>query len=116
MGDFSMRSVVTIGLALASVLAGILTASPPATAAATANPRSGFIKSCETQMYMSAAACTCLADKADKQLDATAIAYLSLPALDVAHSTAMSKAMSAAEMGRIDRFMKTAPDQCQAAQ
>jgi hypothetical protein len=66
-------------------------------------------------MYMSQAACSCLADRAEAQLDATAIAYLSLQALDVTHSAAMAKAMTGAERNKIDAFMKTVPDQCQAA-
>ncbi len=109
MGEFFMRGILTIGL----TLAGVMAASLPAAAAPVATPRAGFIKSCETQMYLSAAACTCLADKAEKQLDAKAIAYLSLPALDVEHSTAMAKSMSGSEMNKIDAFMRTAPDACQ---
>jgi hypothetical protein len=94
----------------------LLTAtSAPAFAAGAPDARAGFIQSCEKQMYMSAAACTCLAGKAERQLDARAIAYLSLPALDVAHSTAMARAMTGAEMHKIDNFMKTAPHQCEGA-
>jgi hypothetical protein len=90
-------------------------ASAPALAAGAPDARAGFIQSCEKQMYMPAPACACLADKADRQLDARAIAYLSLPALDVAHSTAMARSMTGAEMHKIDHFMKTAPHQCEGA-
>jgi hypothetical protein len=102
-----MRHLVTLGLLVAS-----LVTAPPALAAAAGNPMAAFVKSCETQMYMSASQCACMADRAAKELDAQAIAYLSLPALDVAHSTAMSKSMSAAERVKIDHFMATAPHQC----
>jgi hypothetical protein len=54
-------------------------AGAPAFAAAAPDARADFIHSCEKQMYMSAPACACLADKAGQQLDARAIAYLSLP-------------------------------------
>ena len=50
-----------------------------------------------------------MADIADKKLDDTAIAYLSLDANDVVHSAAMSKSMTSAEIASIDTFMKTAP-------
>lgn len=103
------------GLLLTGLLMAMLGTNLPADAASAPGSRAGFIKSCQTQMYMSAAACSCLADKAEAKLDATAIAYLSLPALDVTHSAAMAKSMSGAERNAIDAFMKTAPDQCQAA-
>ena len=95
-------------LLVAPLLAGPAFAAP-------ADPMAGFVKSCQTQMYMSAAACSCLAAKAGKQLDAEAIAYLSLPALDVNNSTRLAKSMSAAERARIDRFMRDAPHSCEAA-
>jgi len=97
---------------MALILAAALLATP-AWAAKAPDARAGFVKSCETQMYYSTAVCTCMADKAATELDATAIAYLSLPALDVAHSTAMAKAMSGSDRNKIDSFMKTAPHQCQ---
>jgi hypothetical protein len=106
-----MRKLMVVGLAMSAVLATV-SAGPAATPS---NARAGLIRSCQTQMYMSAAACSCLADKAEVQLDATAIAYLSLQALDVTHSAAMAKAMSGAERNKIDSFMRTVPDQCQAA-
>jgi len=97
---------------LAIVLAAALLAIP-AWAARAPDARAGFVKSCETQMYYSTAICTCMADKAAAELSPAAIAYLSLPALDVAHSTAMAKAMSGSDRNKIDSFMKTAPHQCQ---
>ena len=102
-------------LASSLLFAAAMFTTVPAHAAQAPDPRTGFIKSCQTQMYMSAAACGCMADKAAQQLDAQGIAYLSLPALDVVHSAAMAKSMSGSEMARIDKFMRTAPDQCQAA-
>jgi len=100
-------------LSIALTIAGFSAACVPAVDASAPDARTGFVKSCQTQMYMSASACSCLADKAEAQLDAKAIAYLSLPALDVEHSTAMAKSMSGSEMNKIDAFMRTAPDQCQ---
>ena len=106
-----MRKLMVTGL-MVSALLGTVSAG---VAAAPSSPRAGLIRSCVTQMYMSQAACSCLADKAGVQLDATAIAYLSLQALDVTHSAAMAKAMTGAERNKIDNFMRTVPDQCQAA-
>jgi hypothetical protein len=103
------------GLVLTGLLVAMVGVSLPASAATASNARAGFIKSCQTQMYMSAAACSCLADKAEQRLDATAIAYLSLPALDVTHSAAMAKSMTGAERNAIDAFMKKAPHECEAA-
>ena len=100
---------------LTGLLVAMVGACFPASAATAPNGRAGFIKSCQTQMYMSAAACSCLADKAEQRLDATAIAYLSLPAFDVTHSAAMAKSMSGAERNAIDAFMKKAPHECEAA-
>ncbi|HVW92886.1 MAG TPA: hypothetical protein VHB74_09780 [Devosia sp.] len=100
-------------LALACLLSlpvGTALAAPRA-----ADPMAGFIKSCQTQMYMSGAACACLAAKAGKELDPEAIAYLSLPALDVNNSTRLAKSMSGAEMAKIDRFMRDEPRACQGA-
>ncbi len=99
-----------LGLSLAASLV-----APAAFAAPAPDLRTSFIKSCQTQMYMSGAACGCLADKAAQQLDAKGMQYLSLQALDVANSTALAKSMSGAEIAKIDHFMRTAPDQCQAA-
>ena len=106
-----MRMLMVTGVVVLALL-GTVSAGVAATPS---NPRAGLIRSCVTQMYMSQAACSCLADKADVQLDATAITYLSLQALDVTHSAAMAKAMTGAERNKIDIFMRTVPDQCQAA-
>jgi hypothetical protein len=103
------------GFLLAGLIVSVPLATPMSMAATASSPRAGLIKSCVTQMYMSQAACSCLADKAEVKLDATAIAYLSLQALDVTHSAAMAKAMTGAERNKIDAFMKKVPDQCQAA-
>ena len=107
-----MRNLMVTSLIVSALLG---TVSAGTAASAPSNPRAGLIRSCVTQMYMSQAACSCLADKAEVQLDAKAIAYLSLQALDVTHSAAMAKAMTGAERNKIDAFMKTVPDQCQAA-
>ena len=104
--------MLTVTGVVVSALLGTVSAGVAATPS---NPRDGLIRSCVTQMYMSQAACSCLADKAALQLDATAITYLSLQALDVTHSAAMAKAMTGAERNKIDNFMRTVPDQCQAA-
>ncbi len=101
----AIKSMWSVALALALL-------TQPASAAP---PRDGFIKSCQAQMYMSQAACGCLADKAEKQLDADGIAYLSLAATDVTHTAAAAKAMSPAQMAKIDKFMKTEPHACEAA-
>ena len=106
-----MRKLVLTGL----VVSALLGTASAGVAATPSNARAGLIRSCVTQMYMSQAACSCLADKAEVQLDAPAIAYLSLQALDVTHSAAMAKSMSGAERNKIDTFMRTVPDQCQAA-
>jgi len=106
-----MRKLVVVGL----VVSALLGTASTGLGATPSDGRAGLIRSCQTQMYMSAAACSCLADKAAVQLDATAIAYISLPALDVDKSTAMAKSMTGAERNKIDNFMRTVPDQCQAA-
>ena len=103
-----MRTLVMLGFAGMALLA-----VAPAFAAGSPDARAGFIKSCQTQMLMSASACACMADKAAQRLDEKSIAYLSLPANDVAHSTAMAKSMSGAEIAKIDAFMKTAPHECE---
>lgn len=107
-GSTTKRVSTCIFISIAIVGLGI--AAPRA-----ADPMAGFVKSCQTQMYMSGAACACLAAKAGKELDADAIAYLSLPALDVNNSTRLAKSMSAAERAKIDRFMRDEPRACEGA-
>jgi hypothetical protein len=99
-------------LAAAVSLAILAATALPAMAATAPDSRTAFIKSCVTQMYYSQAVCTCMADKAATAIGLEGIAYLSLQALDVVHSAAMSKSMSASERNKIDSFMKTAPHQC----
>lgn len=86
----------------------------PAEAAPSA--REAIIRSCQQQMYMSAAACACLADKAMAELDPLEQTWLSLGATDVAHSSPISKQMTAAQAHRVDAFMRTVPDQCSGRQ
>lgn len=105
-----MRRIAAAGLLIVSIFA-----ASASHAAMSDDTREDFIKSCEAQMYMPAPACACMADIADKKLDDTAIAYLSLDANDVVHSAAMSKSMTSAEIASIDNFMKTAPGQCKDA-
>ncbi len=104
-----MRPLIAASLLIASVLV----ASP--SFAMTKDTREAFIQSCQAQMYMSAPACGCMADIAEKKLDDAAIAYLSLDANDVVHSAAMSKAMTAKEIASIDAFMQSAPHTCKDA-
>ena len=94
----------------------LLTAAAPATAAPAGNAMAGFVKSCQTQMYMSQVACSCMAAKAEAELDAKEVAYLSIPGNDGPAAAAATKSMSGAEIARIDKFMRSAPDQCQKAQ
>jgi hypothetical protein len=100
---------------LTATLAAWVLASSASFAAMTDQTRSKFVAQCQKQMYMSKAQCTCMADIASQKLDDTAIAYLSLDALDVTHSAAMSKSMTAGERNSIDHFMSTAPKQCKSA-
>jgi hypothetical protein len=108
---------MTKSLAVASMALAALLACPSSIAASAAAQPSltGFVHSCETQMYMSHAECSCLADKAVAELDDTGIAYLSLNALDYRRASEMSKAMSGSELRKIDKFMSTAPAQCRAS-
>jgi hypothetical protein len=99
--------VFVAGVALASVLA-----SSAAHAAMDKQTHDKFVARCEVSMYMTAPQCACMAEIADKKLDALAIAYLSLDPLDTRNSAAMSKKMTAKELSSIDNFMKTAPHTC----
>jgi hypothetical protein len=106
-----MRHLLTAGILVAALAIG----DTPAIAAKAPDARTGFIKSCVTQMYYSEAVCGCMADKAATAIGPEGIAYLSLQALDVTHSAAMSKQMSVSERNKIDNFMKNAPHQCEGA-
>ncbi len=79
---------------------------------ARADERKDVIKSCRQQMYLSEGACSCLADRALAQLDARQRQWLTVGAVDIVKSAALSKSMSSADMGKIDTFMKQTPDQC----
>lgn len=110
-----MRGFIVAGLLVASILASSSSIAAMTKDVRTKDVRTKFVGSCESQMYMSNAACGCMADIAEAKLDDTAIAYLSLAATDVVHSAALSKSMSSAEIASIDRFMSTAPKQCKDA-
>lgn len=97
-----------IGVGFSALLALPVQAAAP-------SQRDGFVKSCETQMLMSAGECACMADKAEAQLDERSISYLSLGATDVKNTAATAKAMTVAEMAAVDTFMQTAPRQCKGA-
>jgi hypothetical protein len=88
----------------------------PSLPAMAADPMTAFAKSCQTQMYMSAAACACMVSKARAELDPKEIAYLSVPGSDGPAAAAATKAMSGKEIARVDSFMRIATDQCQKAQ
>jgi len=102
--------VVMAGLVVVSVLS-----SSAAFAAMDKTQRATFEDKCVRQMYMTTAQCSCMADIAEKKLDDLSIAYLSLDALDVRNAAAISKKLTAAESGAINRFMSTAPGQCKGA-
>jgi hypothetical protein len=100
---------------VAVLVAGLmLAASLPATAAA--DPMAAFAKSCQTQMYMSAPACACMVQKAKAELDARELAYLSIPGANGPAAARAAEGMTRAEIARVDRFMRTAPAQCEKAQ
>jgi hypothetical protein len=101
-----MRGILTIAL-----LAGAL--ATPSWAATALSPTAAFVKSCETQMYMSASACSCLVGKAQTELDAKEIAYLTIPGSDGPAAAAAAKALTGAEVGKVDKFMRTATNECQ---
>jgi hypothetical protein len=101
-----MRGILTIAL-----LAGAL--ATPSWAASAVDPMVAFVKSCQTQMYLSAAACSCLVGKAKSELDAKEIAYLTIPGSDGPAAAAAAKALSGAEVGKVDKFMRTATNECQ---
>ena len=101
-----LKAMIGLGL-LALVVVPVHAAAP--------SQRDGFVKSCETQMLMSAGECSCMADKAEAELDERSITYLSLGATDVKNTAATAKAMTSAEMAAVDKFMRTAPKQCKGA-
>lgn len=102
------------GILVLAVGAAMLATSLPAMAAS--DPMTAFAKSCQTQMYMPAAACACMEQKAKTELDPKEIAYLSVPGSDGPAAAAATKAMTGKEIARVDSFMRTATDQCQKAQ
>jgi hypothetical protein len=99
---------------LAIVVAGVF-GSSSAFASMSKPERTAFVARCVKSMYMPNAQCSCMADLADKKLDALSIAYLSLDPLDVRNSAAMAKKMTGAERNAIDKYMSTAPKQCKSA-
>jgi hypothetical protein len=54
--------------------------------------------------------------KAKAELDPKEIAYLSIPGSDGPAAAKAAEGMSGKEIGAVDRFMRTATDQCQKAQ
>jgi len=105
-----MRTILAAGLMVA-----VATASLPAIAAGATDGRTGFIKSCVAQMDMSQAACGCVADNAEKMLDSQSVAYLEIQANNGPVAAAAAKKLTGSEIAKIDKFMRTVPDQCQAA-
>jgi hypothetical protein len=105
-----MRTLVALGLAGLSLL--VTTAS---FAEMTPQLRTKFISKCEKQMYETAPVCGCMADIASKTLSDTAIAYLSLDALDPKNAVALTEKMTPKEVASVDKFMKIAPHTCASA-
>jgi len=105
-----MRSLIALGFAGLSFL--VTTAS---FAEMTPQLRTQFIAKCQKQMYETAPVCGCMADIASKTLSDTAIAYLSLDALDPKNAVALSERMTSKEIASVDKFMKTAPHTCASA-
>ena len=105
-----MRTVLALALAGLSLV--VTTAS---FAEMTPQLRTKFITKCEKQMYETAGVCGCMADIASKTLSDTAIAYLSLDALDPKNAVALSEKMTSKEIASVDKFMKTAPHTCASA-
>lgn len=106
-----MRIGATIGASLAILVASL----PAAAAAPVPNAMAGFVKSCQTQMYMSQAACACMAQRAATELDAREIAYLSVPGNNGPAAAAATRAMNSGEIARVDKFMRSAPPACEGA-
>ncbi len=100
------------------VLAAITLAAlaAPAFAAGTPDLHAALLKSCQTQMYLSGGACTCLVAKAEAELDPKQIAYLTIPGSDGPDAAKAAESLSGSEIGRIDKFMRSVPDQCQKGQ
>ena len=103
---------VTICVLLGAWAAVLRTAS---LAEMTPQLRTQFIAKCQKQMYETAPVCGCMADIASKTLSDTAIAYLSLDALDPKNAVALSEKMTSKEIASVDKFMKTAPHTCASA-
>jgi len=99
------------------VLLGAWAAVLPTASLAEMTPqlRTQFIAKCQKQMYETAPVCGCMADIASKTLSDTAIAYLSLDALDPKNAVALSEKMTSKEIASVDKFMKTAPHTCASA-
>ncbi|HTJ57525.1 MAG TPA: hypothetical protein VL418_08190 [Devosiaceae bacterium] len=105
-----MRTILIAGFTISALAASLpALAAPPAGLA-------GLMHSCQTQMYMSVAACSCLLAKAQAQLDDKQIAYLSIPGDNGPMAVAATRGMRASEIAQIDKFMRTVPEQCQKAQ
>jgi hypothetical protein len=104
-----MRRIL-LGLSAAgAMMAGGALAMP---AVAAGNAHEAIVRSCIQQMFMSKAACSCLADQAASRLDPLQQQWLALGATDVGHSAPISKQMTHAEAVAIDHFMQSVPDAC----
>jgi hypothetical protein len=100
---------------LVGLMMTVAAASLPAMAAGAIDGRTGFIQSCVAQMDMSQAACGCVADNAEKMLDSQSVAYLEIQANNGPVAAAAAKKLTGGEIAKIDKFMRSVPDQCQAA-
>lgn len=103
-----MRTLIAIGLLTLGALAAPMSAGP----ASAQTLDKAFIKSCQLQMDLSQAACTCVASRASSMLDAKSIAYLEIQANNGPAAAAAAKQLTAKETASIDHFMRTVPDQC----
>jgi hypothetical protein len=103
-----------MGLSVLAMLTGGALAQAPAQVASP--ERDAIVRSCIQQMFMSQAACGCLADQAAATLDPLQQQWLALGATDVNHSAPISKEMSHQEAMQVDAFMRSVPDSCSARQ
>jgi hypothetical protein len=109
-----MGKSMRVGFILGLAIAGVALAGVPAMAARPVDARTGFIQSCVAQMDMSQGACGCVADKAEQMLDTPSVAYLEIQANNGPVAAAAAKRLTGSEIAKIDKFMRSVPDQCQA--
>lgn len=94
------------------VVGAIMSSAPASAAPSPPQMHQAIERSCVQQMFMSEAACGCLADQAVAQLDPIEQTWLTLGANNVDLSAPLSKQMSRSEADEVDRFMQTVPDAC----